>query len=95
MFGKKSDNKLCPLLNKPCVGSECMWATKVRGTNPNTGAEIDNEACAIVWLPTLLMENTKAGIETGKAVEDFRNKMVETQTATLFVGGRTPPLQGH
>ena len=31
----------CPLLKKDCIGIKCSWFTQVRGTNPNTGQEID------------------------------------------------------
>ncbi len=93
MFGKKSDNKLCPMLNKPCIGSDCMWATTVRGTDPNTGSEIDNEACAIVWLPTLLVENAKVGNQTGAAVESLRNVVDEANRAPQLINPNNPMLR--
>ncbi len=80
MWGKKSDVKTCPLLNKPCVGSECMWATKMRGFDPQTNAEIDEEGCAIVWLPTLLTQNIQANHQTGAAVESFRNETMKAHS---------------
>ncbi len=73
MFSRK-DTKVCPLLKKPCIGVSCMWATKMRGTDPQSGSEIDEESCAIAWLPMLLTENVKASHETGAAVESLRNE---------------------
>ena len=31
---------LCPLKNASCIGLDCAWFTQLRGTHPNTGAEI-------------------------------------------------------
>ncbi len=67
----------CPLLKKDCVGIKCSWFTQVRGTNPNTGQEIDEWNCAITWLPVLLIENSQQQRQTGSAVESFRNEMVK------------------
>lgn len=67
----------CPLVKKECIGLQCSWFTQVRGTNPNTGQEVDEWACAISWLPILLIENSQQQRSTGTAVESFRNEMVK------------------
>jgi len=67
----------CPLLKKDCIGIKCSWFTQVRGTNPNTGQEVDEWNCAITWLPVLLIENSQQQRQTGAAVESFRNEMVK------------------
>lgn len=67
----------CPLLKKDCVGIKCSWFTQVRGTNPNTGKEVDEWNCAITWLPVLLIENSQQQRQTGAAIESFRNEMVK------------------
>lgn len=59
------------------MGLQCSWFTQLRGTNPNTGQEIDNWGCAITWLPVLLVENSQQQRQTGAAVEDFRNEMAK------------------
>lgn len=84
--------KFCPLLKKDCVGLQCSWFTQVRGTNPNTGKEVDEWACAIAWLPVLLIENSQQQRQTGAAVESFRNEMVKTnqQTVHALLAGRPP-----
>jgi hypothetical protein len=57
---------------------ECAWFTHLRGTDPNQGKEVDEWACAIAWLPMLLVENSQQQRQTGAAVESFRNEMVRT-----------------
>jgi hypothetical protein len=69
----------CPLLNQECTQLKCAWFTQVRGTNPNTGKEVDEWACAIAWLPILLIENSQQQRQTGAAVESFRNEVVKQQ----------------
>lgn len=66
----------CPLIKKECMGIQCSWFTQVRGTHPQTGADIDEWSCAVTWLPVLLIENSQQQRQTGAAVESFRNEMV-------------------
>lgn len=51
---------------------------QVRGKHPQSGEEIDEWGCSIVWTPFLLIENSKLQRETGAAVESFRNEMVQS-----------------
>lgn len=68
----------CPLNSfEPCKELDCAWFTQVRGTDVNTGKEIDEFHCAVTWLPTLLIENSQQSRHTGAAVESFRNEMVK------------------
>lgn len=76
------NGNFCPLLKKDCVGLQCAWFTQVRGTNPNTGAEVDEYACAIAWLPMLTIENSQQQRSTGAAVESFRNEMTKANAAS-------------
>jgi len=71
----------CPLIKKDCIGLKCSWFTQVRGTNPNSGKEVDEWACAITWMPVLLIENSQQQRQTGAAVESFRNEMVRANRA--------------
>ena len=82
---KRSDAKTCPLLKKPCIGAECMWATTVRGTDKNTGKEVDDSGCAVAFLPMLLIEGSSQGRSTAAAVESFRNEMVKSNDAMIAV----------
>ena len=74
----------CPL-NKfePCKQLECAWFTQIRGVNPNTGQEVDEWACAMSWLPLLLIENSQQQRHTGAAVESLRNELVKKPQPVL------------
>lgn len=68
----------CPLNNfEPCRKTACAFFVSMRGTNPNTGAEIDEWGCAVAWLPLLLVENAQQQRQAGAAVESFRNEVVK------------------
>lgn len=68
----------CPLDGfNPCRQLECAWFMKLRGTNPNTGEDVDEWGCAVAWMPILLVENSQQQRQTGAAVESFRNEMVK------------------
>ena len=75
----------CPLVKKECLGLQCAWFTQVRGTNPNSGQEVDEWACAISWLPILLIENSQQQRSTGSAIESFRNEMVKANESAQQV----------
>jgi hypothetical protein len=87
----------CPLIKKDCIGLQCAWFTQVRGHNPNTGKEVDEWACAITWLPVLLIENSQQQRSTGAAVESFRNEMVKanesSQQVLLAMTSKPPVLE--
>ena len=70
----------CPLLKKDCIQLKCAWYTQVRGLNPNTGAEVDEWACAITWMPMMAIEIAQKENQTGAAVESFRNEVVRANT---------------
>jgi hypothetical protein len=68
----------CPLNSfEPCKQLDCAWFLKIRGTNPNTGEDMDEWGCSMSWLPILLIENAQMSRHTGAAVESFRNEMVK------------------
>ena len=76
----------CPLNNfEPCKQLDCAWFMKVRGTNPNTGQDVDDYGCAIAWMPILMIENSQQQRSTGAAVESFRNEMVKANEASQKV----------
>ena len=68
----------CPLNKfKPCKKFECSWYIKVMGKDPQTNKDIEEWRCAISWFPMLLIENSQRQMQTGAAVESFRNEMVK------------------
>lgn len=82
---KIEPGNFCPLIQADCKGLQCSWFTQMRGTNPNTGQEVDEWGCAVTWLPMLMIENSQQQRQTGAAVESFRNEMVEAQRASQAV----------
>ena len=78
----------CPLLQKECIGLQCAWITQIRGMDPQTGEDVDEWDCAIKWLPFLMIENTKKNIESGAAVESFRNEVVQRMDKPMPVEQR-------
>lgn len=56
-----------------------MFWTHVLGTNPQTGAQVDQFDCSIRWLPMLLLENAKQTRGAQAAVESMRNEVVDRQ----------------
>ena len=73
--------KSCPL-GHTC--DSCLWHVQLRGTNPQSGQEIDQRGCAIAWLPVLLIENAQQGRGTAAAVESFRNEVVKGNQALAY-----------
>ena len=68
----------CPLNGfKKCKQFKCAWFVQMKGSNPNNGKEVDEFACAVAWLPVLLVENAMQSRQSGAAIESFRNEMVK------------------
>lgn len=68
----------CPLNNfKPCKKMECSWFVKITGKHPQSEEILEDWACAISWMPVLMIENSQQQRQTGAAVESFRNEMVK------------------
>jgi hypothetical protein len=72
---KLEPGKWCPLIKEDCVGLKCTFMTQLRGTDPQTGKEVDEWFCAIAALPMLLIENAKEVRQGAAATESFRNEV--------------------
>ena len=90
--------KFCPLIGEDCLGLKCSWFTQVRGTNPQTGQEVDEWGCAVTWMPMLLIENSQQQRSTSSAVESFRNETVRVgemlmqSRETKVLNDNNPPI---
>lgn len=74
---KIESKDLCPLNGfEKCRQLDCAWFIQLRGSNPNTGEEVDEWGCAIAWQPILAIENSQMQRHTGAAVESLRNEIV-------------------
>lgn len=60
----------------------CAWFVTLQGQNPNNGEVMDEQGCAMNWVPVLLVENSRVSRGTSAAVESFRNEMVSANLAT-------------
>ena len=81
---KVKDN--CPLNGfEPCKQLDCAWFVQMRGTDPNSGKEVDEYACGVAWLPMLLVENAMQSRQAGAAIESFRNEMVKANETSIKV----------
>ena len=63
----------------------CAWYTKLAGTNPNTGEVMDEQGCAIAWLPMLMIENSMQQRSTSAAVESFRNETMQANQSSQLL----------
>jgi hypothetical protein len=96
-MAKLEQGKFCPLIKKDCIGLQCSWYVQVRGTNPQSGQEVDEWACSIAWLPMLLINTAQEVRQGAAATESVRNEVVnaslkEQQTQIAIAGLRTLPL---
>jgi hypothetical protein len=66
-FWRKAMSKVC---------HTCPQWVQLRGTNPQTGKEVDSWQCAAASLPMLLLENAKQTRQGAAATESFRNEVV-------------------
>lgn len=51
---------------------KCKWNVRLRGKNPQSNQEIDEENCALAWLPILLVELSQMERQTAMSVESMR-----------------------
>jgi hypothetical protein len=84
----------CPLNGfEPCKKFDCAWFIQIRGTDPNSGEEVDDWGCSMAWMPMLMIENAQQSRQTGAAVESFRNEMVKGNEVShqLLESMKRPP----
>lgn len=69
----------CPLWRKAMskVCHTCPWWAQYRGTNPNTGEEIDEWRCGVAMTPVAILSLAQKTNEMGAAVESARNESVK------------------
>jgi hypothetical protein len=70
--------EVCPFNGKDVsrVCHRCPLYVQVRGTDANTGREVDHWGCSFAFLPMMLIENTGQQRQTGAAIESLRNEVV-------------------
>ena len=63
----------------------CAWYTKLSGTDPQSGKDIDDWRCAIAWQPILLIEGNGMSRGIGASIQSLRNETVKRQDVALGV----------
>lgn len=84
-MAKLEPGQFCPLIKTDCIGLPCILYTQLRGTHPQTGAEVDEWLCALAALPMLLIETSKEVRQGAAATESFRNEMATSANASCGV----------
>lgn len=74
---------ICPLYQSTCKQLGCAWFIQLRGSHPQTGADLDEWGCAIAWMPILMIETAKETRQGAAAIESFRNEMVRANGAVI------------
>ena len=64
---------------------QCAWYVKLAGRNPQTGETMDEEACAIAWLPLMQVEVAQSNRGTSEAVISLREETIKRQDEALAV----------
>ena len=67
---------------------QCAWYCEMSGHNPQTGIVENRKACAIAFLPLLLVENVGAMRGMQAATEEFRNHVA--RGVSSFVQSLSP-----
>lgn len=80
-----SPDLICPFHRKAMskVCHVCPMWTQVRGSDPNSGEDVNRWNCSLAWMPMMLIENAQQQRQTGAAMESFRNEMVKASNARL------------
>ncbi len=74
--------EVCPL-GSECeriVGDhieKCAWYVTLAGMHPQTGEQIDEQKCAMAWLPIMMVEVAGTNRGQTEAIESFRNETVK------------------
>ncbi len=70
--------KLCPLLKKACIEHQCRWFIQIQGSNPQTGVTVSEWACAIEFIPLLIIEGSQQTRGVAASIESARNESVNS-----------------
>jgi hypothetical protein len=58
-----------PKKDQGCIKHECAWYQNVIGNHPQTGQPMNGWACAISWLPMLMIESAGAADRVTSATD--------------------------
>lgn len=64
---------------------QCAWYVKLRGSNPQTGKEMDEYRCSMAWQPILMIEGNGNSYNIASSIQSLRNETVKRQDQALEV----------
>lgn len=82
---KPDNERLCPLLNKPCIQEDCLWWIKLRGKDPQTDADVDHYDCTVRWLPILTIENSGEARKVQAQIQELRSDTAVQSNALTMI----------
>jgi len=65
----------------------CAWFVKLRGKDPQTGADIDEWRCSMAWQPLLMVEGNGLSMQTNASVQSMRNETIDRQEMAIRLFG--------
>lgn len=92
---KLEPGKFCPLIKADCLQLGCSWFTQVRGKNPQTGAEVDEWACAVAWMPLLTINVGQEVRQGAAATESLRNVVASPTQHGVALAPGNPSSEQH
>jgi len=88
---KIESKDLLPLSGfEKCRQLDCAWFIQLRGSNPNTGEDVNEWGCAMAWQPILTIENSQMQRQTGAAVESLRNEISRASRQAQAIAQSNP-----
>lgn len=80
----------CPLGSKcqEIVGDEmhqCSWYVNLKGSDPQSGNDIDEYRCAMSWQPVLAVAQNTSIIQTSAAVHSLKTDTAKRQNEAIEV----------
>lgn len=77
--------KICPLIKDECAEHGCHWYINVQGVHPQTGEQLNQWDCAIVWIPVLTIDVARQARSGAAATESFRNEMAKANSGLIMI----------
>jgi len=63
---------------------ECRWLTKLKGIDAQ-GQEVDNEECALYWMPILSIEASTTNRSIASSIDSARNTTVDNTNKAILL----------
>jgi hypothetical protein len=61
----------------------CAWYIKMAGSDPQTGAQIEESRCSMAWQPLLMLEANGLALNGNASIQSLRNETIKRQNIAL------------